>query len=169
MGGLGRFALLAVPLAVGTSVASTCAWGLAILLPVFLLTGGLVVSLDPYREGLFSPRRHLGLLARAPLPMARAVALGLLVGVLLPVIIGNAASWAVGTEEPLGMLAPILLFTLAGPVAWYGCCVAGHFIGTTFAAHQSLLKSDRPPAPHEGAVGLGLLIFAILVSVLGWL
>ena len=169
MGGLGRFALLAVPLAIGTALANSFARGFAILLPVFLLTGGLIVCFDPFWKAVFRPRRHLALLARAPLPMLRAVALSLLVSVLLPVMIGKFALWALGGSGMLSLLAPVLLFTLAGPFAWYGCCVAGCAMGSTYAAHRALLMSGRPPAAHENVVGLGMLIFAILVSVLGWL
>jgi len=164
-GYLARFLLILAATGMVGWLASRFAKGFVPFLPVMLVTGALIVCLDPDWRAVFDPRRHLALLARAPVPMLKAVTIGLTAGLVLPAAAGWAVAWLLDCAS-VAVLWLVVWYAMAGPLAWYCAAVTGYALGLLWYESREALRPGPPPKPYEAGIGVGVLILAVLFSLL---
>lgn len=162
---LARFLLVLVAAGAGGWLASRFAKGFVPFPPILVVTGALIVCLDPDWRAAFDPRRHLALLVRAPVPMLKAVLIGLMAGLVLPAAAGWTVAWVLDCAGVAG-LRLVVWYAMAGPFAWYCAAATGYALGLLWYESREALRPGLTPRPYEAGIGVGVLILAVMVSLL---
>jgi hypothetical protein len=139
--------------------------GILLFPPVLLVTGAFIVCFDPDWRKAFDPRRHLAMVIRAPATTLKAVLVGCFLGTLLPAVPISAANWLFGWCEAK-FLTLGYWYAFAGPLAWYCATASGYGVGLLWHDSRELLKPGLPAKPYEAAIGVGLVVLAVLLSFL---
>jgi hypothetical protein len=129
-----------------------------------MVTSCTIICLDSKWNNIFSPKRHLRLLTANPLVMLKMLALGCVLGMLSPVVIGMVISIFTGGAMDFWMLKLAFWFSMSGPIGWIAGTAAGYAIGLLYAAHAGQFDEDAPAKGYESTVAAGMLGICLLLS-----
>ncbi len=159
-----RFVPIDLSLACLALVSGFIAKGYVLLVPILMVTSSMIICLDSKWNNIFSPKRHLRLLTANPLVMLKMLALGCVLGMLSPVVIGMVISIFTGGAMDFWMLKLAFWFSMSGPIGWMAGTAAGYAIGLLYAAHAGQFDEDAPAKGYESTVAAGMLGICLLLS-----
>ncbi|MDP6116697.1 MAG: hypothetical protein QGG53_32955 [Planctomycetota bacterium] len=159
-----RFVPIDLSLACLALVSGFIAKGYVLLVPILMVTSSMIICLDSKWNNIFSPKRHLRLLTANPLVMLKMLALGCVLGMLSPVVIGMVISIFTGGAMDFWMLKLAFWFSMSGPIGWMAGTAAGYAIGLLYAAHAGQFDEDAPAKGYENTVAAGMLGICLLLS-----
>lgn len=161
-----RFAPMDILIAGLALISGYLAKGFVLLSPILMVTSSIIICLDSNWKNVFSPKRHLKMLAASPMAMIEMLVLGCGLGMLVPVTIGMIVSIFTKGAMEFWMLRLAFWFCLSGPIGWVAGTGAGYGIGLLYAASADQFDESDSPKGYEIAIAAGLLGVCLLLSFL---